>query len=148
MGEIVPVSNRTEVNAFLRQHYLGGVAGWLTAGAMVREEGLGWDGVVVVSRPTARLSPYRSEVTRLCVRRLSPKNSCSRLLGWATRWAVANRRDPVVSYADPSVGHTGAIYRAANFKAEGTTSGGDWGNRAGRKVRYAGPKLRFVWWKP
>jgi hypothetical protein len=115
------------------------------AGALVKDDGLGWDGVVVVSRPTARLSPYKSEVTRLCLRHGAPKNSGSRLLGWATRWALANHRTPVVSYADPSVGHTGAIYKAANFKASGATSSKDWGNRPGRKVRFSGPKLRFVW---
>ncbi len=147
VSEIVSVHSRARVNDFLRLHYLGGVPGWKAAGALVSETGLGWDGVVVLSLPVARMGTGL-DVTRLCLRRVAPKNSGSRLLGWATRKAVSMGYRTVTSYADPSVGHTGIIYRAANFVDSGRTTGGSWGNRQGRKVRFTGSKLRFVWRKP
>jgi len=143
---IVEVHSRTEVNWFLQgTHYLGPVAGWKAAGALVSESGIGWDGVVVLSRPVARMAPEgTAEVARLALRHGAPKNSGSRLLGWATRKAKALGYSRVVTYADPSVGHTGRIYLAANFRPDGSSKPGDWGNRP-RKVRFAGAKLRFVW---
>lgn len=151
--EIHPCSIRSLVNGFLeKHHYLGRVAGWKVCGVLWSDH-FTWDGLVVVSRPVARMVDKDTvEVTRLCLRRGAPKNSGSRLLGWATRWAVKNGYRRVITYADPSQGHTGVIYRAANFRADGTTSAkaGGWGN-GGKRVRRRpseGPKLRFVWEKP
>lgn len=63
------------------------------------------------------------ELTRLWVDDAVPKNGESFLIGRSLRW-LKRQNDVVgvVSYADPNVGHSGVIYRAANFIEDGMTS--------------------------
>lgn len=92
-----------------RNHYLGpAVRGW-----GYRDE----FGCLVVARPTSRRLPLEwLELTRWCL--VGTKNGGSR------QWARV-RRDildkfpectTIVSYSDPSQGHTGALYRACGWK--------------------------------
>jgi hypothetical protein len=101
-----------------------GVAGVLDAhhylGSLNRGEA--WQdqfGVIILSAPTARnIPPAWLELARWCITSRE-KNAGSR------QWAAmirALRNDPrraavttIVSYSDPSVGHTGALYRACNW---------------------------------
>lgn len=64
------------------------------------------------------------ELRRLVLVDEAGKNSESRVVGWCLRWVKKNFLgvDVVVSYADPLHGHSGAIYRAANFKYAGVGS--------------------------
>jgi len=98
-------------NATLRQrHYLGTVS-----------RGFSWideHGVIVFARPTSRHLPNDGswlELTRWCLN--GEPNAGSQQ--WAKCWrAIAAERLNVttfVSYSDPSVGHTGALYRACNW---------------------------------
>jgi hypothetical protein len=91
-----------------RHHYLGATA-----------RGLAWMdrfGVLVVAPPTSRRLPTNwLELTRWCL--TGARN------GGSQQWAAVARelltRFPtvttIVSYSDPSAGHTGALYRAANW---------------------------------
>jgi hypothetical protein len=70
----------------------------------------------------------KSEVEVLELRRLvlideCGKNSESRVIGICLRWIRKNIQSvkTIVSYADPMHGHSGVIYRAANFKFIGVT---------------------------
>lgn len=92
-----------------RNHYLGpAVRGW-----SYRDE----FGCLIVARPTSRRIPTDwLELTRWCL--VGTPN------GGSQQWARV-RRDlltkfpectTVVSYSDPSQGHTGALYRACGWK--------------------------------
>jgi hypothetical protein len=94
-----------------RRHYLGPT-----------KRGTAWQdvyGVIVLAKPTGRHLPQDGtwlELTRWCIFDRVP-NAGSR------QWAVVRKEvlrnlsgvTTVVSYSDPSVGHTGALYRACNW---------------------------------
>lgn len=82
------------------------------------------DGTCVAAQvwrwPTARQLPSDGtwlELSRWCLTPEGGKNLGSRQHGRFVRWLRAH--DPavttLVSYSDPSVGHTGALYRACNW---------------------------------
>lgn len=63
------------------------------------------------------------EIRRMALLDIAPKNSESFFLSRIIRHIRINQMaDTVLSYADQSVGHTGTIYRAANFHLAGYTS--------------------------
>lgn len=65
------------------------------------------------------------ELRRLCLIDDTPKNAESFFVSRTLKWLKKNTEWKfVVSYADPEQGHVGTIYKAANFKYEGTTSEG------------------------
>jgi hypothetical protein len=76
-------------------------------------------GVCVLAKPTSRRLPQDGtwlELVRWCL--AGEKNGGSRQ--WS-RVAKALREDlaavtTIVSYSDPSIGHTGALYKACNWK--------------------------------
>lgn len=90
-------------------HYLGPIC-----------RGFAWQdehGVIVLGHPTARGVPrHWLELTRWCITSRE-KNAGSRQ--WAAMVRAIRRDHPkyttIVSYSDPSVGHTGALYRACNW---------------------------------
>lgn len=99
------------VGPFLdRLHYLGAVS-----------RGFCWSdehGVLVLAKPTSRRLPQDGtwlELIRWCL--LGEKNAGSR------QWAKVSKAlrvelpqvTTVVSYSDPSQGHTGALYKACNW---------------------------------
>lgn len=61
------------------------------------------------------------ELRRFVLLDSAGKNSESRVLGWCLRWIKKHLPiiEVIVSYADPAYGHSGVIYRAANFQYEG-----------------------------
>jgi hypothetical protein len=114
-----------------RLHYLGPVS-----------RGFCWSdefGVLVLAKPTSRRLPQDGtwlELCRWCL--LGEKNGGSRQ--WA-RVVKQIRLDipqvtTVVSYSDPSEGHTGALYKACNWQWKPTwhrlrpppTGNGTWGD--------------------
>jgi len=102
---IVPVQNVAE---YLDQHHYLGRA----------RRGFAWSdefGVLVLSSPTSRHLPNDwLELTRWCLVGLPNGGS----MQWARVAAWLRGSHPattVVSYSDPSVGHTGALYRACNW---------------------------------
>ena len=152
-NKIIELHNRKRVNDFLSAyHYLGKLPIWKIAFGLLSEENdIELIGVVVIGLPLSRylMKEKYLEIRRLCLHN-APKNSGSFLIGYALRWCKKNGYNKVVTYADPSVGHEGKIYLAANFKMDGYTSGGSWKgkNRENRQVRYTGKKIRFIWINP
>ena len=104
------VSSKSVGEFLLARHYLGPVA-----------RGFAWSdewGVLVLAKPTARRLPQDGtwlELVRWCL--LGRKNGGSRQWGRVVR--TVKRDAPnvttIVSYSDPSQGHTGALYRAAGW---------------------------------
>jgi hypothetical protein len=102
-------STRSCSGVLAEHHYLGPVR----RGAAWRDE----FGVIVIAAPTARRIPTQwLELVRWCIISRE-KNAGSRQ--WAAFSRALRKLRPdvttVVSYSDPSAGHTGALYRACNW---------------------------------
>jgi len=105
------VSRPTDaVNHILAErHYLGSI-----------KRGQPWQnehGIIVVASPTSRRIPQNwLELVRWCIVS-TEKNAGSRQWSYFVRYLRKARPDvsTIVSYSDPSVGHTGALYRACNW---------------------------------
>ena len=103
---IVPVENVAPL--LDERHYLGRTS-----------RGQAWAdeyGVIVFAAPTARRVPGDwLEITRWCITSNEP-NAGSRQFKALRRWLMDNTTaSTLVSYSDPSVGHTGALYRACGW---------------------------------
>lgn len=91
-------------------HYLGPI-----------RRGIAWHdrfGVIVVTSPTSRRLPVGwLELARWCITSRE-KNAGSQQWAAFVRAVRLLRPDctTIVSYSDPSVGHTGALYRACNWR--------------------------------
>ena len=63
------------------------------------------------------------DIRRMACLDESPCNSESYFLGQIIKWITCNTNyDNVLSYSDLTVGHTGTIYKASNFKEVGKTT--------------------------
>lgn len=100
-----------EVSAFLREkHYLG-----------PSKRGFAWRdefGCLVLAKPTSRHLPQDGtwlELVRWCL--IGSPNGGSMQFRRVCRSLRAKHPEvtTIVSYSDPSVGHTGALYRACNW---------------------------------
>jgi hypothetical protein len=138
IGEVPARAVAAELDA---NHYLGRAArGW----AWCDE----W-GVMVVGPPTSRMLPTDwLELSRWCLRGIPN--------GGSSQWARVRKHilesrphvTTVVSYSDPNVGHTGALYRACGWVWAPTwhrikpppTGGGSWDGGETYQV----PKDRWV----
>lgn len=106
-------------------------AGWTTPAAVapVLQEhhylgpirrGVAWQdehGVIVLTNPTSRNVPQHwLELARWCITDRT-KNAGSKQWAAMSRSLRTERPEvtTIVSYSDPSVGHTGALYRACNW---------------------------------
>ena len=91
-------------------HYLGAASrGWARSDEF---------GVLVLAKPTSRRLPQDGtwlELSRWCL--VGTKNGGSQQFARVRRWVRDEFPDvtTLVSYSDPSVGHTGALYRACNW---------------------------------
>lgn len=105
-----PIVTVAEISSVLNDnHYLGAA-----------RRGFAWSdeyGVMVLGSPASRRLPHDCwlELTRWCLN--GTPNSGSQQWARVRRWLYDNRPDitTVVSYSDPTVGHTGALYRACNW---------------------------------
>lgn len=84
---------------------------------------------VITYSPFSRLQAAKRyvgflELSRLALAEGLPKNSASFLIGNSLR--LLQKQDKyvqgVITYADPTEGHTGVVYRASNFKPHGNTT--------------------------
>jgi hypothetical protein len=75
-------------------------------------------------------------LTRMVMRPGVPKNACSFLLGRSVKAIKKERRFvSLVTYADESQGHTGGVYKAANWEYVGRTGPYPrWLDEGGRQV--------------
>ncbi len=121
----VETATVTEINPLLASaHYLGPVssarvcfAGWV-ADELVACQAWRW--------PTARMVPTDwLELSRWCLTLEAGENAGSRMMGYVRRWIRRNipKVTALVSYSDPSRGHTGALYRASGWSYAPTHHG-------------------------
>ena len=122
---VAPIS-RTAANPMVWRHYLGRWPGVcvLTLGLW---RGIRPLGVIVFALPpretAKRYGGVTWELARLWVSSSVPTNGETYLIGKAVRYIKKARPEvtALVSYADPSAGHSGTIYRAAGWEADGRT---------------------------
>jgi hypothetical protein len=107
---LTPISDVRSVAEYLNQHHYLGAA----------RRGFAWSdefGVMVLAKPTSRKLPHETwlELSRWCL--TGESNAGSRQWSRVHKWLLAERPEitTVVSYSDPSVGHTGSLYRACNW---------------------------------
>lgn len=132
-----PTCGVTMVADFLdRNHYLGRA-----------QRGFAWSdefGVLVLANPTAKALPTDwLELIRWCL--IGTPNGGSQQWARVTRWLKQERPEvtTVVSYSDPSAGHTGALYKACNWRWAPTwhrlrpppSGNGSWPNRGQQSVK-------------
>lgn len=117
---------RKDVETMIGSHYLGKWPGVCTL-ILAMIEGERPVGVVVFALPpretAKRYGGETWELARLWIEDGIPSNGESWLIAKAVKY-VKNHKKTVrvlVSYADPSAGHSGTIYRAANWESDGRT---------------------------
>lgn len=149
MSEIVwAVATLSEVNPLLTAaHYLGPIR---SGGAQLVVAGKTSAGEVVACqvwrRPTSRRLPKDGtwlELSRWCLTDAAGPNAGSRNHRHAVRALRPLGVTTVVSYSDPSAGHTGALYRACNWLWAPTwlrlrpppTGNGNWGSDKKQAVK-------------
>lgn len=77
-------------------------------------------GVAIFGTPTSKkYNGVALELKRFCLSKGAPKNTCSwfmsKCIGLLTKKGIKK----IITYADPSVGHEGGMYRACNYKYMG-----------------------------
>lgn len=84
-------------------------------------------GCVIYAEPprevSTRYGGYTWELARLYILDEIPSNAETWLIGQSVRWIKKHHPSVshLISYADPSQGHHGTIYKAANWKEDGMT---------------------------
>jgi hypothetical protein len=127
-----------------KYHYLG----YCPAGAKYRI-GLFYQGHMVgaclMGRPVARHENQNDlEITRFVLHPNCPKNTASWFLSRCLKIAKKDGYKRVISYADTAEGHTGAIYKACNFRCVGEKKiTATWANREGRRYRKPSIKIKY-----
>ena len=120
---------RKEVDLMIKTHYLGK---W--PGVCVCVIGMWFDNLLVgtsvfalpPTQANVRYGGKTWELARLWISDEMPKNAESWMIAQSIRHIALNYTQVayLLSYADPSAGHSGAIYRASNWTADGMTDDG------------------------
>ena len=143
----IQVCDMQAVNSLLAEaHYLGPVSACRYAFIWISEQEP--VAAMVYRWPTARYLPSDGswlELARWCLTPGAGKNAGSRMDRWTRRWLLTNdaRVTTLVSYSDPSAGHTGALYKACNWQWRPTwhrlqpppTGNGNWGGDVQQSVK-------------
>ena len=117
---------RSEVEQMIRRHYIGRWPGVCVLILALKMRGLSL-GVIVFALPpretARRYGGVTWELARLWLDDSVPPNAETYLIGRAVRYIRRNHKEVqiLVSYADPSAGHAGTIYKAANWASDGRT---------------------------
>lgn len=116
----------SECDVFLRQHYLGKRPGVVVASFLLKIDSCPRGCIVFALPPKQTFVRYGGltwELARLFIDDGVPQNAETFLIGRAVRVIKKTRPDVValVSYADPSRGHSGKIYVASNWTRDGKT---------------------------
>lgn len=125
---VVPCSV-SDVDEFVRTHYLRKRPGVCVLALMMVQDWFAVGMIVYALPPRETAKRYGGvtwEMARLWIDDAIPTNGESWLIGQSVKYIRANHPEVValVTYADPSAGHSGAIYRAANWVADGRTDEG------------------------
>lgn len=116
----------SDVDAFINAHYLSKRPAIVLL-CLVAERNDSAIGCVVYSSPPREVEKRYGgkvwELSRLYLLDDIPKNAETWLIGQSVKWIKRNHKDVgyLVSYADPSAGHSGTIYKAANWRVDGRT---------------------------
>jgi hypothetical protein len=122
---VVPCSVR-DVAEFVRLHYLGKRPGVVTLAMMMLRDVFAV-GMIVYALPppetSVRYGGLTWEMARLWITDDVPPNGESWLIAQSIKHIRREHPDvrALVTYADPSAGHRGTIYRAANWTPDGRT---------------------------
>ena len=114
------------VDAFIKAHYLAKRPAIVLL-CLVAECGGQPIGCIVYSAPPREADKRYGgkvwELSRLYLLDEIPRNAESWLIGQSVKYIKRHHKEVkyLLSYADPSVGHTGTIYRAANWRPDGRT---------------------------
>jgi hypothetical protein len=117
---------RADADWMIRRHYLGRWPGVCVLCLALKRHGYPC-GVIVFALPpretAKRYGGHTWELARLWIEDSVPPNAETYLIGRAVRFIRQHHQavKVLVSYADPSVGHAGTVYRAANWIADGRT---------------------------
>lgn len=118
--------DRASADWMINRHYLGKWPGVVVSTFCLIFESRSVGLVVYALPPTQTYKRYGGltwELARLWVDDTMPKNTESWLIAQTVK--RIKKESPgvraLVSYADPSAGHQGVIYRAANWKPDGMT---------------------------
>jgi hypothetical protein len=120
----VKVCSIAAVESFIQAHYLRKRPAIVLLCLMMLD-GQRPVGCVIYSAPPReadkRYGGKTWELARLYLLDEVPKNAETWLIGRSVRHIARNHRDVcyLLSYADPSAGHAGTIYKAANWTADG-----------------------------
>lgn len=131
--KVTPCS-RNEIRDFVEKwHYSKSINGVIADYCFKMEAGEEIIGAVIFGR-LAMASQWKKyagceskvmELRRLVCVNDTEKNAESYMIGKCLRWLQLNTPlEVIVSYADPEYGHSGVIYKAANFKLIGQTAKG------------------------
>lgn len=119
-------TDRSVVSTMIQRHYIGKWPGVcvLILGLFSANDPIGVVVFALPPRETAkRYGGVTWELARLWIDDAVPANAETFVIGKSLRFI--RRHYPhvraVVSYSDPSAGHQGTIYRAANFSSDGRT---------------------------
>jgi hypothetical protein len=138
MTNLFGLDGMTADEVLAERHYLGPSR----RGRVYRDD----FGVMVFANPSSRRLPHDCwfELVRWCITS-EEKNAGSRQWRAAVRWLRQTVPDitTVVSYSDPSEGHTGALYRACNWLwaptwhrlREPPTGNGTWNRQTRQAVK-------------
>lgn len=124
---VLPIT-RAQGTPMIARHYLGKWPGVVTLTLGLFD---GWDicGMCVFALPPRetekRYGAKTWELARLWIDDKMPTNAESYFIAKCLGYVRKNRKDVsvIVSYADPSAGHSGTIYRASNWRQDGRTDG-------------------------
>ncbi|MDE2020086.1 MAG: hypothetical protein KGJ13_07110 [Patescibacteria group bacterium] len=125
----VVLAERRQIEPMIRRHYLGKWPGVcvLMLVMLYRKEAAGCIVFALPPRETSkRYGGETWELARLWVDNGMPQNAETWVISQAIRYIRRNHKivRALVSYADPSAGHTGTVYRAANWRPDGRTDEG------------------------
>lgn len=120
------IGSRQDLDWMIRRHYLGKWPGVCVLRMALVIDGTLLGTIIFALPPRETMKRYGGltwELARLWVDDSVPKNAETWVISQAVRYIHTNFPSVkfLVSYADPSAGHSGVIYRAANWKADGRT---------------------------
>jgi hypothetical protein len=121
------VSNRKECETFIKAHYLRRWPGVTVLILAIYRTEVRVGCIVFSLPPRETMVRYKVtlawELARLYLEDSEPFNSETWAISQAFKFIKRNfqKVELIVSYADPSVGHRGVIYKAANFICDGRT---------------------------
>lgn len=128
----VETAIRGDVDHLVMKHYLHRWPGVVVCIlGLLREDQMGYIGVIVFALPPRETAKRYGvtvawELARLFIEDGTPKNTETWFMARAIAYVKRARPEVeiLISYADPSAGHSGTIYRAGNWISDGYTDQG------------------------